>query len=43
MTETPREEVVDEDEASKAPEGPPETVDAASQEFEYPSDETDEG
>jgi hypothetical protein len=47
MSETPRPHVEDETEpeitTESASEGPPEIVEAARQELEYPSDETDEG
>jgi len=46
MTETPRNEEngeVGDETPTHEPEGPPEIIEAAMQELEYPADETDEG
>ena len=50
MTEKPREDPTDGDnddngdeQPAREPEGPPEIIEAARQELEYPADETDEG
>ncbi|MFA5885739.1 MAG: hypothetical protein WDA60_17945 [Acidimicrobiia bacterium] len=47
MIEKPRDDLTDGDNGDEKPahepEGPPEIIEAAMQELEYPADETDEG